>query len=408
MQQLYIYLHEKNASWALSAEPGLLPEHVETGELAHLSLPEGDTNIVVFVPAIDVVLASATVPVKSGQRLAQAVPYALEEQLIDDIESLHVSIGSQDSTGKVSTAVVSQQAMQQWLERLTDAGVEPDVVLPDVLALECVNGDWSALQLDSDIVCVRSGAETGFACDADNLAVIASSHASECDVDPEALQFTNCSGADDSDIAEQFKNVFSVPVKAHSCNGDALATLIAGYKSNQGINLLQGEFARKSRWLSGQKRWFPAAILLMTWVILQFGINIYQLQKLAATESEYKEKIVNVFKQTFPEVTRISDPQKQMAIKLKSLRGTPSLAGTGYLELMEKISQVFIKVPSVEIQTLSFKDGAIDVELQVSDLQRLENVKDSILKISGIAIDVKSSSQRKGKLVSHIQIRSHQ
>jgi len=408
MQQLYIHLHEQNASWAVCEGPDILPTQVESGDLAHLSLPEGNLNTIVFVPAIDVVLASATVPVKSGQRLAQAVPYALEEQLIDDIETLHVAIGHQDSEGKVSTAVVSQQAMQQWLKRLADVGIEPDVVLPDVLALDHMNGDWSALQLDSDIVCVRSGSETGFACDVDNLAVVASSHASECDDDPDSIQFTNCAETDEENISEQLKNVFSVPVNVQACNGNALATLIAGYKSGQGINLLQGAFVRKSRWLRGQKRWLSAAVLLLTWVILQFGINIYQVQQLAAVESAYKEKIVNVFKQAFPSVKRISDPQKQMAIKLKSLRGAPSTVGTGYLELMEKISKVFVKVPSVEIQTLSFKNGEIDIELQISDLQRLENLKESILKVSGIDIDVKSTSQRKGKLVSHIQVRSRQ
>jgi len=406
MQQLYIHLRQENASWAICPEAGCLPEQVESGELAHLRLPEGDMNVVVFVPTIDVVLASASVPVKSGQRLAQAVPYALEEQLIDDIESLHVAIGSQDSDGAVATAVVSQQVMKNWLQRLEEVGVEADVILPDVLALDRINGDWSALQLDDDIVCVRSGMETGFACDANNLAVVASSHASECDADPDSMQFTDCSGTDADNICEQFKKIFSIPVNIQPCNGDALATLISGYKPTGGINLLQGDFARKSHWLRGQKRWLPAAALLMAWLVLQFAMNIYNLQQLAAVEADYKEKIVQVFKQAFPKVKRISDPQKQMAIKLKSLRGAPSLVGTGYIELMEKISQVFIKVPNIEIQTLSFKNGVIDIDLQVKDLDGLESFKESILKISGINIDIKSTSQRKGKLLSRIQIRS--
>jgi len=406
MQQLYIHLNQENASWAVCAEPNCLPEQIESGDLAHLRVPEGDTKIIVFVPTIDLVLASASVPAKSGQRLAQAVPYALEEQLIDDIESLHVSIGQQDSDGNVPTAVVSQKTMQHWLARLKENNIEPDVILPDALALERVNGDWSALQLDGDIVCVRSGAETGFACDAENLAVVASSHASECEMDPNRLQFINCSEAEQSDVAEQFKKVFSIPVNTQSCNGDALAALINGYKPTQGINLLQGDFVRKSRWLRGKKRWLSAMVILMAWVVVQFAMNIYQVQKLSSIEAGYKEKIVKVFKQTFPKVKRVSDPQKQMAIKLKSLRKGPSLAGEGYLNLMEKISKVFIKVPNIEIKTLSFKNAVVDIELQVSDLQKLENLKESLLKDSGLEVDVKSTSQRKGKLLSYIQVRS--
>jgi len=405
MQQLYIHLHDQGASWAYCAEAGCLPEQVESGELAHLRLRDDELNIVVFVPTVDVVLASATVPVKGVQKLAQAVPYALEEQLIDDVESMHVAIGNQDKDGKVSAAVVSQQRMQTWLEQLKQAKIEPDVMMPDALALPRINGDWSALQLESDIICVRSGEQTGFACDTMNLAVMASSHASECDRDPDAVQFTNC-GDDESNIAEQFNKVFSVPVDSQTCNGDALASLITGYKKNKGINLLQGAFVRHTRWLQGKQRWLPAAALLLVWIVLQFGINIYQVQQLAAVEQAYKNKIVQVFKQTFPDVKRVSDPQKQMAIKLKSLRGSAVTGGEGYFELMQKISSVLVKIPAVEIRTMSYKNSAVDLELELSDLQILENFKESILQVPGINIEVKSTSQRKGKLVSLIRVRS--
>ena len=408
MQQLYIHLHQNDASWAYCAEAGCLPEQVESGELGHLRLREDDLNVVVFVPTVDVLLASATVPVKGAQKLAQAIPYALEEQIIDDVESMHVAIGSQNNEGVVSAAVVSQQRMQTWLQQLKTANIEPDVMLPDALALPRLNGDWSALQLEGDIVCVRSGEQSGFACDKGNLAVMASSHASECDMDPDRVQLTNCAGEDETNIAEQFKNVFSVPVNSEPCNGDALASLISGYRANGGINLLQGAFVRHKRWLRGKQRWLPAVALFLAWVVLQFGINIYQIQQLAAVETEYKNKIVQVFKQTFPDVKRVSDPQKQMAIKLKSLRGSAVSGGEGYLELMAKISQVLVKLPSVEIKTMSYKNSAVDLELQLSDLQMLENFKESVLKVPGIEINVKSTSQRKASLVSLVQIRSQQ
>lgn len=405
MQQLYIHLHEQGASWAYCVEVGCLPEQVESGALEHLTLRQDDLNIVVFVPTVEVLLASATVPVKGAQKLAQAVPYALEEQLIDDIEAMHVAIGHQDSNGKVTTAVVSQQRMQTWLQQLNDANIEPDVMVPDVLALPRINGDWSALQLEGDIVCVRSGEQTGFACDAVNLSVMASSHASECETDPDKVQLTNC-GGDEDDVAEQFKNVFSVPVTSQPCNGSALAALISGYKSSEVINLLQGTFVRSTRWLSGKQRWLPAAALLLIWVVLQFGINIFQVQQLKSVQADYKNKIEQVFRQTFPDVKRVNDPQKQMAIKLKTLRGATISGGEGFIELMAKISQVLVKVPAVEIKSMSYKNAVVDLELELSDLQILENVKESMLKLPGIKIDVKSSSQRKGKLVSLIQVRS--
>jgi len=405
MQQLYIHLHEQGASWAYCAEAGCLPEQVESGALEHLKLRDDELNIVVFVPTVDVLLTSANVPAKGAHKLAQAVPFALEEQLIDDVESLHVAIGQQDSQGLVSAAVVSKQRMQDWISQLKAAEIEPDVMIPEALALSRVNGDWSALQLDGDIVCVRSGEQTGFACDAANLKVMASSHASECKATPDTVQLTNC-GGDKEDIAEQFKHVFSVPVTSEPCNGDALATLITGYKVSDGINLLQGAFVRNTRWLSGKRRWLPAIALLLVWVVLEFSVNIFQVQQLKSVEADYKNKIEQVFRQTFPDAKRVSDPQKQMAIKLKSLRGSGVSSGDGFIELMAKISEVLVKLPAVEIKSMSYKNSAVELELELTDRQVLENVKESLLSLPRIQIDVKSSSQRKGKLVSLIQVRN--
>lgn len=405
MQQLYIHLHEQSASWAYCAEAGGLPERVESGDLAHLHLREGDLKIVVFVPTVDVLLASATVPVKGAQKLAQAVPYALEEQLIDDVDAMHVAIGHQDSEGKVSAVVVPEQRMQIWLQQLNNVQIEPDVMIPDALALPQINSDWSALQINGDIVCVRSGEQTGFACDANNVAIMASSHASECDVDPDAVVLTHC-GSENAAIAEQFKKIFSVPVNSQPCNGNALATLISGYQPKQGINLLQGAFVRRTRWLRNKQRWLPAAGLLLLWFVLQFATNIYQIQQLKSVQADYKNKIEQVFRQTFPNVKRVSDPQKQMAIKLKSLRSSAGSASSNYMALMAKISQVLVKVPAVEIKSMSYKKSVIDLELELKDLQALENIKESMLKVAGIKIKVKSSSQRKGKFVSLIQVKN--
>ncbi len=405
MQHLYIHLHEQGASWAYCAEAGCLPEQVASGELSQLPHRDDDLNVVVFVPGVDVLLAAATVPVKGVQKLAQAVPYALEEQLIDDVESMQVAIGKQDNEGKVTAAVVSEKRLQGWLQQLQEVDIEADVIVPDTLALPRINGDWSALKMPGDIVCVRSGEQTGFACDADNLAVMAASHAADAEVEPHAVQFTNCGGEEDN-VAEQFRNTFSVPVNTQVCQGDALATLIAGFTLNEIINLRQGAYARSTRWLKGRQRWLSTAVLLVILVVMQFGLNIYQLQKLKSVQADYKNKIEQVFRQTFPDVKRVSDPQKQMAIKLKSLRGSAASGADGYLELMAKISQVLVKIPAVEIRSMSYKNSKVDLELELADLQVLENLKESMLKVAGIQIDVKSSSQRKGKLLSLIQVRA--
>ena len=50
-------------------------------------------RVCVLVPGTDVLLAEPEFPVKAGAKLQQVVPYALEEQLAEDIDDLHFAIG---------------------------------------------------------------------------------------------------------------------------------------------------------------------------------------------------------------------------------------------------------------------------------------------------------------------------
>ena len=93
MQQLFIHLHAEGASWARRQRGEGLPVEIERGPLSAITTPAESDEVIVFVPASDVLLASTTLPKQSRQRLQRAVPYALDEQYMYDIESFHVAAG---------------------------------------------------------------------------------------------------------------------------------------------------------------------------------------------------------------------------------------------------------------------------------------------------------------------------
>src|SRR5690606_28376181 len=88
----------------------------QSGPLSLAPMPAGRPHVCVLVPGTDVLLAQPELPAKAGAKLQQIVPYALEEQLAEDIDNLHFAIGrrSGDST-TVPVAVVSQSLMDEWL-----------------------------------------------------------------------------------------------------------------------------------------------------------------------------------------------------------------------------------------------------------------------------------------------------
>lgn len=404
MQQLFIHLHTQGASWARHQRGAGLPDEIERGPLSAMSRLADTTEnceVIVFVPASDVLLAMTTLPKQSRQRLQRAVPYALEEQFIDDVESLHVAMSNQQADGRVYAAVVAKQKMQGWLDELQALGINPTVMMPESLALPRLNGDWSALCMPDGLCAVRSGEQSGFACDRDNLASMLQKHQDERQGDAEKINIIDCSGAEAGSLAHEEQEGLSISVEA--CNGDALASLIKGYENGRGINLRQGKYRVASRLLKGGRRWLPAMAMLALWLILVIANSVYEYVSLRAEDEAYRERIIQLYKQTFPAATRVVNARVQMEQQLKVLRGS-AVSDEGFLSLMADVGAGLEKVKGLDIQTLSYKQGKLDLELRLADLQQLDNLKQTLIAIEGIEVDVQSATVKNNKLESRIRI----
>jgi general secretion pathway protein L len=107
-------------SWALADAAGQLMSLPSSDTGAGLHTVSVGRRIALLVPGADVVHLHAVVPVGSEARALQLVPFALEDQLSQDVDQLHFAIGSRDATsGTVPVAVMERVRMQQWLARAT-------------------------------------------------------------------------------------------------------------------------------------------------------------------------------------------------------------------------------------------------------------------------------------------------
>src|SRR5207248_1404181 len=101
----------------------------QSGPLTAAVTRAAGRRVWVIVPGTDVLLAEPEVPVKAGLKLQQLVPYALEEQLADNIEDLHFAIGKRASDSiRAPVAVVARALLDEWLATLRSSGIEPEAI----------------------------------------------------------------------------------------------------------------------------------------------------------------------------------------------------------------------------------------------------------------------------------------
>jgi type II secretory pathway component PulL len=116
--------------WVCVAVSGHLSEAPGSGDdQALLAAAEG-RRVALVVPGSDVLQTLVVVPAGSESRQAQIIPYALEDQVAEDLESLHETLFWLSQPGIRDDLATAEQDETEGTTR-TSAEVRADLGLPE-------------------------------------------------------------------------------------------------------------------------------------------------------------------------------------------------------------------------------------------------------------------------------------
>jgi general secretion pathway protein L len=383
-------------TWLKESEPGQVYE----GTLAEAAAAAAGRQVIAMVPGTDVILTRVAVPTRNRNRMAAAVPYLLEEQLAADVDDSHFALGERDAEGRVAVAVVSQARMDAWLALLAEVGIQADKLIPETLLLPYQSDAWSLL-VEPDCVTLRNQPQGGMAMDSANAAFLLRRALAETDLAPAQLHAWVAGDAADTTM---FSDDLGVAVRIEPLAVPPLAFLAQQAQAESSIDLLQGAYSRREQLGKLWRPWRPVAALLAVWVVLQFGVKIFQHHELQRQEQQLREEISRIYLQTFPEAKRVVNARLQMQQHLDELRGGTGNVGE-FLTLLDQISGPTTDLGGVEIDRLSYKQGELNVALMISDLQRLEQLKDRLSGGGRLSVEIQSATARNDRVEAHLQIK---
>jgi general secretion pathway protein L len=116
-----------------------------------------------LVPTEQVRLLGVDLPLPSRAKRLEALPFAIEDQIAEPIESVHLALGAEIAPKRYLVGVVRHDVMAGWVDAAEEAGLGHAAMVPDALALpRPAEGEW-AVELGADRAVVRAGDGTGFA-----------------------------------------------------------------------------------------------------------------------------------------------------------------------------------------------------------------------------------------------------
>ncbi|MCG3200268.1 MAG: Type II secretion system protein L [Gammaproteobacteria bacterium] len=342
-------------------------------------------RVVALVPGTAVTLHHVQVPARSASEIRMAVPFALEEQLAGKIEGLHFAIGPKAADGMVPVAVMNGDALRAFLKPLQEAGITPDAVLPEPLALPWTDGTRSVL-IDHGNAIVRTAITGGFAIEAGLLpSVLQRFGDAQAPVrlwhDPESV-----SAAEVAKIAAEMGK----PVEQQVLP-PVLAAVFAQALHSQpcNIDLLQGEYrARKGGAL---QRFLPAIVLALAALLVHLGWSGWDLYALKRTTADLDRRSEELFRKAFPEVKRVVNMDAQADQALAALR---SGSGAGdFLDLYAQAASVLQSTPGLEIDSIMFRDGQLSLAVRPGDKAAIGQIAERIAAASGVPTTVQDDTR---------------
>jgi general secretion pathway protein L len=393
------------AEWIVVDGTGARHGNVQSGPLDLAPAAAANRRVIVIVPGTDALLAEPVLPVKSGAKLAQVVPFALEEHLATDVEDLHFAVGKRETRPGTPVAVVAHSRMEGWQALLADAGVHPDAVYAETAALpETTNA--VTLLIDGARVYVRRPEMPGTVLDVQPLI--------------EALQLALASGEEarehvtiyvSEDDYEREREMleglreFTASLQLKLLPDGPLPLLAANIVQHPGVNLLQGPYQSKRKLNVSFAPWRYAAALAVLFLGAHLGLKSWQYFHYRSEEARLDAQIGELYQQLMPgaALPDASVARRQVEARLNQLRGSGPVGGV--MTTLAALGDALGKTPNVTIENIAYVNNTMNLRLVAPSTDALDRIR-QLTSEHGLRSELKSDNQRESKHEGQLELKN--
>ncbi len=332
-------------------------------------------NWTLVLPVEAVTACAVNLPTRKARWLAQALPFAVEELLAEDVELMYLALGEQLADGRHRVFAVRRSWLAAWLALCPTApqaiAVDADLLPGPGTALLPLYGRWliGGENVTRMAVHAQDWPQLSPLCAHPQIAWCVPQHLVPQPVDE---RFP---------VAEPFVWLAQQPL--HN-------------------NLAQGEFAGHSsngHW----QRWRPLLGLVGLWLVLQWGFNLAQGWHLQHQANEYAAASAALYQELFPQDSKLVNLRAQFDQHLQAS------SGSGQNRLLGLLAQVSGAVAAeggqVQISQVDFSEARGDLALQVqaAGFAELERLRER-LQESGLAVQLGSASREGARVSARVVI----
>lgn len=326
-----------------------------------------EKEILVIIPSDDVLLTSVNLPKLSKSRLLQALPFALEEQLIADVDSLHFAI-VQKPTNDWAVAVIAKEKMQLYSALCKQLKIKPDYIIPDILAIPGDASHWHMFIKDNKVI-IRTDEYQGFSCERENLqeyTQLALSTLSELPAKITIHNYTELSIAAELTVAIATEEIM-LPAEQFASD----------LEKHTNLNLLQGNFTNNKSKHAPIKKLQQLAVGLCT--VFFIALLIYPTVSFFLLKHRLDAinlEIATIFKHNFPDAKSAVAPKMRMEEKLHNIAGKSTQGGL--LTILANVATAISQNATVSIKHYEYQNNQLNLQLSAMSSDDISNFSNAL------------------------------
>lgn len=395
------------ASWVPVDQTGALLGTVSRGPLAVASPMADGRRLIVLVPTLDVLRTTVDVPLKGVSKVLQALPFALEEQLAEDVDQLHFAAGARTVDGRVPAAVVRREVMDDWQQRLVTAGLRPDRMYAESDAIGCTPNTVSLLLQDaSSVLAEPDGTLTGVDPEGTEGMLDLWGARRGASGEPEPVHMVVYGRPE---LLARFEPIFDrLRSKLESLDlrqlpDGPLPRLAAQIVTAPGVNLLQGTYAPQSGLLALWPAWRMAASLALALAGTVLLVQFAELRGLRRQVADVDGAIDQAFHHVFPDAGPIQDARAQLSSRLRALGSQGPSTSHEFLDVLNVVAQSLSEV-GARVEAVNYRVGSMELRVRAPTVESLDRVQQAVARTGTLKAQIQSANASGEQVVGRLQI----
>lgn len=346
-------------------------------------------RLIGLLPGNVISYCRAHIPAKQSRYIRQALPFAVEEQLAQDIESLHLALGERRGDNW-DVAAIDYSHIEAWND-LFDSwnGAVLTAIYPDADLIP-VGDAYLGVVVEADDALIRVADGGWFRIPAEGFALFAEALLQRALQSNEIVQTARPIKVYGRELALEAQRVAlaaleqeeGVTVSRESISISTVALLAHAHHAGAAtpINLCQSDFEPDSGKASPWRQWRVAAGVAGVWFLLQLGIEVGQGYYHETRAEQLEAQAVQLYQSVFPNEPGLTPANLQRRLQGRLNAAANRGGGLDFLALMRHVGYQYSVMPGrnqTQFSAINYsrQQGQLRLDVKSDAFSRLDALK---------------------------------